>query len=52
MGDPESTGAGANMGLMLAARLNGSREGQFVIDKLVGITIENQVWDLFEPEAS
>jgi hypothetical protein len=51
-GDPDSAGAVANMGLMLAARLNGSREGQFIIDKLVGITVENQVWSLFDPNAS
>jgi len=40
------------MGMMLAARLNGSREGQFVIDKLVGIAIESQVWSLFDPNAN
>ena len=51
-GDLESAGAVANVGLTLAARLNGAREGQFVIDKLVGIAIENQVWDLFDPNAS
>lgn len=50
--DLASAGAVANMGLMLAARLNGSREGQFIIDKLVGITMENQVWTLFDPSAS
>jgi hypothetical protein len=51
-GDAESAGAVAYMGLMLAARLNGSREGQFIVDKLVGIAIENQVWSLFDPTAN